>query len=696
MPELLLELGCEELPASFVRKAYQELAHNVEQGLTEAEIPFVRETEPMGTPRRLIVHFKEVADRQPDRAKDVRGPAAKAAYDAEGKPTKALEGFCRGQGVQLSDVRVEGEHVWASKHISGEQTVKLLADILPAAIKGLTFDKAMRWGGSRMRFARPIRWILASFGREVVDFDIEGVCSGRRSRGHRFYAPEEFQATSFDQLVGGLRNRFVEPDPAVREARIRARSVEVCSGKPELSDALVDENVFLTEWPEAIEGEFKAEYLSLPDPVLVTAMAKHERFFPVRDPDGKLINRFVSIRNAGVDDVVRAGNEWVLNARFNDAMFFFQEDKKHDFDWFLEHTSGIVFQEKLGSVRQRADRLAALSGHIAESTGASDEEQELARLAGLYCKADLGSGLVGELPSLQGVIGGEYAERHGLPHPVCCAIAKHYDLAKIPIKDCEGSRTARRILAADQLDKLAGYLGSGLLPTGTSDPFGLRRAVTMLIEVAWGWDGALPSYKDLLWAAEHEYRGQGFQLDHKKMLEAAAELFASRYPILAADARYDLLDAAIIPDQPWQALEPQGVKMRLACMQAIQHDFAFIQTATRPLNILAAARKKRIEVQSVPASDLPLDALDSEEGLVLASVSGQCEEEVCAALQDGDPKAVIEALCALREPINRFFDATMVMVEDEAVRGARLALLDVTARLLLSAGDFTRVVIEGS
>jgi glycyl-tRNA synthetase beta chain len=459
---------------------------------------------------------------------------------------------------------------------------------------------------------------------------------------------------------------------------------------------LVEENVFLTEWPDVIEGEFKTKYLNLPDPVLVTAMAKHERFFPVRDPAGKLTNKFVSVRNAGVDAVVRAGNEWVLNARFNDAMFFYQEDRKHDFDWFLERTAGIVFQEKLGSVRQRADRLAALAAHIAHATEASDEEKELARCAGLYCKADLGTGLVSELPSLQGVIGAEYAERHGLPHAVCCAIEKHYDLSKIPIKDCEGSRTARRILAADQLDKLAGYLGSGLIPTGTSDPFGLRRAVTMLIEVAWGWEGALPSYKDHLWAAEHEYRSQGFQLDHKKMLEAAAELFASRYPILAPDVRYDLLEAAIIPDEPWQALDPQGVKLRLACMQAVQHDVAFIQTATRPLNILSAARKKGIEVQSVPASDLPLGALDSEEGLVLASVSGQCEEEVFESLQDGDAKAVIEALRALQEPINRFFDATMVMVEDEAVRAARLALLDVAARLLLSAGDFTRIVIEGS
>jgi glycyl-tRNA synthetase beta chain len=696
MPELLFELGCEELPASFVRKAYQELAHNIEAGLAEAEVPFTRGAEPIGTPRRLIVHFQDVAERQPDRSKEVRGPALKAAYDADGNPTKALEGFCRGQGVDVTAVRREGEHVWVTKNLPGAPTAQLLAEILPKAVKSLTFDKAMRWGASRMRFARPIRWILASFAGKAVEFDIEGVKSGQESRGHRFYAPETFRATTMGELLDGLRKHCVEPDPKERERIIREQSAQVCPEKPELIDSLVEENVFLTEWPTAVAGEFDPGFMALPEAVLVTAMVKHERFFPVRDSDGKLTNRFVSIRNAGVDDVVRAGNRWVLDARFNDALFFFREDERHDLDWFLQRTEGIVFQEKLGTVRQRADRLAALAAHIAGASAAGDEEKELARLGGLYCKADLSTGLVGELPALQGIVGGEYAERQGLPHAVCCAIGKHYDLAKIPVKDCDGSRTATRVLMADQLDKLAGYLGCGLIPTGTSDPFGLRRAATMLIEAAWSRSDCLPSYRDLLWTAERGYRDQGIELDHHKMLEAAGELFASRYPILLPSARYDLLEAALIPDQPWQALEPRAVKLRLACMEIAGPDVALVQTATRPLNIVAAARKKGIEVRSLEGSDLPLGDLASEEGVLLASVAGDVEEAVSAALDNGDAAGVVAALRDLQEPISRFFDATMVMVDDATVRGARLELLDFVCRILLSSGDFTRVVIEGT
>ena len=696
MPELLLELGCEELPATFVRKALIDLAANIEQALTEAEVPFTRTDEPIGTPRRLIMRFADVAARQPDRVKEMRGPGAKSAYDADGKPTKALEGFCRGQSVDLANVRVDGDYVWVTKTIPGKDTAELLAEILPKAITSLNFEKSMRWGESRMRYARPIRWILAAFDGKAVKFNIEKVESGLLSRGHRFNHPKPFEAKTYAELVTKLREREVEPDPAVREKLIREGAAAVCSGKPVLTDDLVDENVFLTEWPTALEGEFDPAFLALPDPVLITAMAKHERFFPVRNAEGKLTNRFISIRNAGVDETVRAGNTWVLNARFNDALFFFEEDKKNNLEYFLDKTEGILFQEKLGSVRKRADRLASLAAYIAEQTGADEAEVEIARTAGLYCKADLSTGLVSELPSLQGVIGGEYAERQDLPHAVCCAIGKHYDLNKIPIKDCEGSRTARRLLAADQLDKLVGYLGIGLAPTGSSDPVGLRRAATMLIEVAWSWQGTFPTYEELLRAAEKGYREQGIELDGSAMLESAATLFASRYPTMLPEARYDLLEAAIIPDQPWRALDPNGVRFRLACMNEASDDTLFIQTATRPLNIVNAARKKEISFPQVKCvTDIHTDDLHTDEGLVLCSVASEIESDIEAASFEADSKRLIDDLRRLNDPINSFFDSTMVMVDDESIRDARLALLNLICDRLYLAGDFTKIVIEG-
>lgn len=694
MPELVLEVGCEELPASFVRKAYEELAARVEAGLSEAGLSFERVGGPMGTPRRLIVAYGGLPERQPDRSREVRGPSVRAAFDAEGKPTKALEGFCRGQGVSPEQVRQEGDYVWATKVERGRPTREVLAEILPAAITGLTFEKAMRWGHGRLRFARPIRWILAAFDGEQVEFSIESVRSGVQSRGHRFNHPEPFEARTFERLLEGLRERQVEPDPAERERRIREGAAAVADGIPDLEHDLVWENVFLTEWPMALQGSFSEEFLDLPEPVLVSAMAKHEKFFPVRDAAGRLTNRFVSIRNGGEEATVRAGNEWVLNARFSDARFFFEEDRKHSIDEFLEKTAGIVFQEKLGTVRQRADRLERLCEAIAEWTGADEREREYARLAGRYAKADLSTGLVSELASLQGIVGSIYAERDGVPHPAACAIGKQYDLSKIPQKDCEGVRTALRLLAADQIDKLAGYLGLGLAPTGSSDPFALRRAATLFIEAAWRWPGPFPSASTLLWIAESLYREQGVELARERMVESASEVFAARYPVLLPEVRHDQLEAALLPTVPLASLDPCAVLMRAQCMERFSGNRSFIQTATRPLNILAAAEKKGIEVPEIDLESLDVESLDSEEGAVLASVIGEIRERAFAAAAEHDADRLAGLLDDLQEPINRFFDTTLVMAEDERIRSHRLALLGHCRSLLFLAGDFSRLVVE--
>ncbi|HSI73129.1 MAG TPA: glycine--tRNA ligase subunit beta, partial [Fimbriimonas sp.] len=543
---------------------------------------------------------------------------------------------------------------------------------------------------ARMRFARPIRWILASLDGQLVPFDIEGVQAGLMSRGHRFYAPEEFESTTLNQLITDLRARKVEPDPDKRRERIVDETQKVAGGTPYMTDALIDENVFLTEWPTAIAGEYREEFRELPEPVLITAMAKHEKMFPVRDAGGKLTTTFVFIRNSGEDDSVRNGAAWVLNARFNDAKFFFDEDKKHSLDDFLDKTSGILFQEKLGSVRLRADRLAKLAQEIARQTGADSDEVEAARLAGLFAKADLSTGLVSELSSLQGVIGGEYGRREGLPDPVCWAIASQYDLAKNPEATCPGSRTALRLIIADQLDKLAGYLGQGLTPSGSSDPYGLRRAATILIECAWLWPHPLPGYDDLLRLAIRNY--EGVALDEDKALAAFAEVMASRYEALLPDARYDLLDAALRGRTPEDVGSPRLVKFRLRALESLAEDVPFIQTATRPLNIVSAAAKKGISFGSTFEGAGNLQSADGE---ALLMASEHQRSPIGQAVANEDDALLTRSLRALAEPITRFFDSTMVMAEDEQVRSARLTLLNLVSKQLLAAGDWSKVVIEG-
>lgn len=695
MPELLLELGCEELPATAVRRAYTDLLNGLTTLLQESGV-LVGSGSALGTPRRLIVAFPDLLDRQPDVTKEQRGPALKAAFDDDGNPTKALLGFCRSQGVDVADLRKDEQYVWVTKTVAGLPTAELLSELLPKAIRGLNFDKTMRWGAGRMRFARPIRWILAAFDGQAVPFDVEGVPSGLESRGHRFYAPAPFEATSFDTLISGLRERKVEPDADRRRETILTGSRQVAQGTPDLPDALVDENTFLTEWPVAIQGTFREEFQSLPDPVLVTAMAKHEKMFPVRDADGALTNRFVFIRNSGEDDAVRAGCEWVLNARFNDAKFFFDEDAKSTMDDFLAKAETIVFQEKLGSVRRRADRLSRLAEIVAKATGADEEETAFARQAGLYAKADLSSGLVGELTSLQGIIGGEYAKREGFPAAVCAAIAGQYDPAKNAHPATPEARTATRLVIADQLDKLAGYLGLGLEPSGSSDPYALRRAATILIEAAWGWPGRMPAYADLFESALGLYAEDGVELNATVARAALYGLFASRYASLLPEVRYDLLDAAILDPGIPETTAPQTVRFRANLLTELSQDVVFVQTATRPLNIVMAARKKGIEYgHDDPFGRLEHSALESAEGLELLQALDAQRETLATAAQAENREEVVRLLRALQEPINRFFDTTMVMADQPDVRYARLTLLHAASLQLLTAGDFSKIVIEG-
>jgi len=693
MAELLLEVGTEELPASFVRQAYTDLAEKVASALIEARLLETPTVSAFGTPRRLIVSIAGVKDRQEDSVKEVRGPAVKGAFAADGNPTPALIGFCRGQGVDPSSVRTEGDYVWITKAVPGQSAAEILASLLPTAIRGLSFDKSMRWGSSRMRFARPIRWLLALLDSEVVPFEIEGVASGNKSRGHRFYAPEEFSVKNFEHLVSELRARKVEPDPAVRENIIRTGAESVAAGMPEITGSLLEENVFLTEWPTAIQGTFPESFMELPEAVLVTAMAKHERMFPVRNIDGSLTNHFVFIRNSGEDDTVRRGSEWVLNARFNDAKFFFDEDKKSSLDDFLEKTQSIVFSEKLGTVRQRADRLANLAAAIAERTpvaGGVAEEVEWAFAAGKYAKADLSTGLVSELSSLQGVIGGQYARREGTRGEIAWAIETQYDYSgNDHPHQCKAERTSFRLVMADQLDKLAGYLGLGLAPTGSSDPYGLRRAVTILIDVAWKWPGILPSFDELFDLALAEYAAQGFSLDITAAHGFLWDIFEGRYEALLTEFSHDIRAAATARPERHELTVPQAVKFRAEVLTKLAADEKFVQTATRPLNLVASAIKKGIPVGSI--ADATDAELADENGVALKAVVGGLWESVHAAERSGDANQLAELLPQLERPINAFIDGAMIMTDNESERFARLSLLNAVGTLLLTAGDFTKI-----
>jgi glycyl-tRNA synthetase beta chain len=677
MPELLLEVGCEELPASFVQSAYQDLAERLKEALAEAYQSAFEATS-LGTPRRLIVSIQNLPARQPDATKELRGPGLKAAYDADGNPTPALLGFCRSNNLEPSDLRKDEQYVWATKLISGLPTVELLATLIPAAIRKLTFEKSMRWGplGAKFRFARPIRWILAAYDRKLVSFELEGVNTGLHSFGHRLYAPERFAAGTLEELVAELRKRKVEPDPTARKEMLLTE-VEGLTLTADLPEELVDENVFLTEWPTPVLGEFRKEFLDLPEPVLTTAMAKHEKMFPIRDGDGKLKNEFIFVRNSGEDATVRRGAEWVLNARLADAEFFYREDKKYSMHDFLEKTSGIVFQAQLGTVRQRADRLAALTKEIALHLGA---DQELGRLAGLYAKADLSTGLVAEFNSLQGKVGSIYYARAAEHFPeVADAIANQYTQLQ---KGVEHSLkpVALALVVADAVDKLTGYIGIGLVPSGSADPYGLRRCATNLILSDIGCRlGQHSNLQQLFTDCAQQYvlAGIDIQADYKDKLN---ELFLGRFATLYGDEEPDLLQAAL-GDSPklYLGLHPHEIRQRLQWLKGLGRDASLVQTLLRPLNILKSLKDS--------VGQLP----DYQEKL--ASPSGLA---LYQTLKSSENEPADQRLRTLAPKIHAFFEETMVMDQDPIVRSARLNLVQDVRNAIITVGDFTKIVIEGN
>jgi glycyl-tRNA synthetase beta chain len=422
-------------------------------------------------------------------------------------------------------------------------------------------------------------------------------------------------------------------------------------------------------------------------------MAKHEKMFPVRDESGSILPKFIFVRNSGRDENVRAGAEWVLNARMNDAKFFFDEDFRTDLDGFLDRTKTIVFQEKLGTVFGRSGRLANLASACAPLPVDSQQELELAGLAGKYAKADLSTGLVSELASLQGVVGGIYAARTGLPEEVSFAISSQY-LAALPSPEDANGRTAVRLILADQLDKLAGYLGIGLEPSGSSDPYGLRRSVGQLIEAGWAWPQALRPFSELLEVALEGYAADGLRLDPNAAVQSLSRLFVGRYGHLLADVRHDILEAVTSSATLEALTSPKLIRLRAKVLTELASNEPFVQAATRPLNILAAARKKGYEFDA--DVELSEQDLNSRSGLELHKVAAQISQELDHALAGEKVDEVVGLLLKLEGPINYFFEETMVMAEDPVARKARLSLVARVSHLLLKMGDFTKVTFAGT
>ena len=668
--DLLLEIGTEELPPADVTSAIAQLQNLLPEHLVAANLAY-DSIEVSGTPRRQYALVKNLLGRQPDEVRQVRGPAIRIAYDATGNPTRALEGFARGQGIEPSEVEQRDDYVWANIPIYGRETRELLAELLPEVIGKLGFGKTMRWNSDGVAYPRPLRWIVALFGDRVVRFDYARASVGRMSRGLRSDASPEIEIASASdyharmQDCGIAVNRDARREAIRRQVEARAREI---GGLVQHDPDLLDEVTDLVEAPHALCGHFEATRLSLPREVLISVMKKHQRYFPVLDEQGALKPNFITVSNGvpGDADLVVKGNENVIRARYADAEFFYHDDTSKKLGDFLPRLDTLIFQEKLGSMRDKTRRLEKLVGDLADTFGFGDEDKRTALRAAKLCKADLATSMVVEMTSLQGIMGRYYALASGETEGVARAIEDHYH-PRFPGDALPQTRPGVAVSIADRLDSLSGLFGAGIEPRSNADPYGLRRDALGLLATLLGHEIPFSLRDGLATAARHLPI-----VVNREALDEAFEYIIRRLEVALRGAqglRHDAISAAIAArlDDPDQ-------------IQRIARVFSDLLQSDHWLDILHAhARCKRI-VRDLP-DRYPLDPdVDPEEASrALHTAYLTARDEMDST--DEKLAALIPVMHDLRDPINRFFADVLVMVDDPALRQSRLALVQHIAAL---------------
>ncbi len=687
--ELLFEIGTEEIPSTYMPGALAELEATAKRLLTEERLGFGR-VRTLGTPRRLALYVEGVAEAQEDRVRQVVGPPKSAAFDAEGNPTRAAQGFARAQGVTVEQLQVRtldrGDYVVAVVEERGQKAVDLLPNLLVQLINKLSFPKFMRWGSGTFRFVRPIRWLLALYGGRPLEFGIEGVASGNKTYGHRFLSPRPARVHSFAEYLEVLEEKHVIVDQDRRRELVKRQAAEAAAGAggaPLLDPDLVEEVTHLVELPTAVCGSFHKDFLALPREVVITPMRRHQRYFPVVDAEGKLLPHFVAIANmrAKEMDLIREGNERVLRARLTDAAFFYKEDRKTPLEERVTALQGIVFQERLGTMLDKVDRVEALAAHLAEAVDPALVPR--VRRAARLCKADLATTMIKEFPELQGIMGAEYARLSGEAAEVAQAIEEHYR-PRFAGDAVAGSPLGALVGLADKLDTLAGCFGIGLIPSGAGDPFALRRAASGVVLTLWD-------------------RGLGVSV--RSAVEKALSLLGPRCRRPAPEVERDLLEflrgrlhAALVergtaPDLADAALaagfdDVPDAARRAEALMGVRKDPDFTELAVtfrRVVNILPAGFQRAVNTQQLVES--------AERALHAQTLS--LRAEVAPLLQAGEYLRALRHIAALRPVVDMFFDEVLVMAEDVNLRENRLALLADVAQLFARVADFTRIAVAG-
>ena len=684
MKKLLFEIGTEELPANYMPNILKDLKELAVKKLQDARVPF-EDVTVLGTPRRLAVLVSGVAETQADSTEEFKGPAASIAFK-DGEPTKAAQGFARGKGVEVKDLVVRDNYIYAIKHTQGRPVAELLPPVLQEILTNIPFPNHMRWADFDFRFLRPIHWLVALFGTEVVPVSITDIQSDRYTRGHRFLSNRKIEIPVADDYEMILEENFVIADQDKRRENIRQQITSLAreeGGEIEIAPDLLEEVNYLVEYSTPLCGSFEDKYLALPEAAIITPMRDHQRYFPVRGRDGKLLNKFIAVRNGGKDflDNVVHGNERVLRARLSDAEFFFNEDRKQKLEGYEEKIKTVVFQEGLGNMYDKSQRLQQLVEMIHFGQQSRVPLADLKRAARL-CKCDLVTGMVTEFTELQGVMGREYARLDGEKADICEGIFEHY-LPRFAGDILPKTEIGRILGIADKIDNIVATFSRGKAPTGSQDPFALRRQalgiINILLEGRMHMDMAkLVGGSTLLLKVPMEKL--------KELTRQILDFIRLRFRnlLLEQKIRYDVIDAVLAEERNNDLYD---LYLRaVALNEFVNGDKAadLIQAATRVNNLSSKAETVVLVNESLFKEQAEID---------LYAVVKKLDTEIIPLTVRYDYAGALNILSTLNAAVNKFFDDVMVMDKDEAVKNNRLSLLCLVKDLVNCVGDLSKLVM---
>ena len=677
--DLLFEIGAEEIPAGFMPNILGQLNQLAETKLNDAHLPF-ESIETYGTPRRLALIVKGIADASAEISERHKGPSASIAYDADGNATKAAIGFARGKGLDVANLVVEDGYIYAKTKTAGVPAKDIVTDMLPQLITGLNFPKSMHWGNLDAKFVRPVRWLVALLDEEVIPVEFATVKSGNVTRGHRFLGADEFTIKNAASYVETLKENFVMVDQDARRELISKQLHDIAASKNASivwDDDLLEEINYLVEWPTALCGGFEESYLALPDAAIITPMKDHQRYFPLVDQDGKLLPMFLTVRN-GSDysiEVVQAGNERVLRARLDDAKFFFNEDRKKPLIDRQDGLTKIVFQEGLGNLADKTERLLKLGRVFGEECGLHEDAAVVLERATELAKTDLTTGMVTEFTELQGVMGKEYALLDGESPEVAEAIFEQY-LPRFAGDVLPQTEAGKVLSIIDKVDNIVATFSRGLIPTGSQDPYALRRQTIGILNILLGseWNISLrPIFKasmELLNVAADK---------QEELLNQVEEFFTLRLKNIFLDREvpHHVIDL-LLSNNELSVADAEGLVNALLANR-IDENVELVQAYTRMYNL----------VKDVEYTGVNSDLLKEDAEKALFEAASKASEASLAAWEAGDYAAVVAVPATLVPTINQFFEDVMVMDKDEAIKANRLQLVRLAYSVMSIIGDIS-------